>query len=102
MDGDADRVILCDEASNIVDGDQIICDTSGGVLTITLPTRPSIGSEVSFIDGGQSYSINTLTVAPGTENIAGSAGDLSVTTDNENFTLVYVNATVGWTYKDDI
>jgi len=85
-----------------VDGDQIICDTSGGVLTITLPASPSIGSEVSFIDGGQSYSINTLTVAPGTENIAGSAGDLSVTTDNENFTLVYVNATVGWTYKDDI
>ena len=85
-----------------VDGDQIICDTSGGVLTITLPTGPSIGSEVSVIDGGQSYSINALTVAPGAENIAGSAGDITVSTDNENFTLVYVNATVGWTYKDDI
>ena len=55
-----------------------------------------------LIDGGQSYSINALTVAPGAENIAGSPGDITVSTDDENFTLVYVNATVGWTYKDDI
>ena len=89
-------------AYTAVDGDQIICDTSGGILTITLPTGPSIGSEVSLIDGGQNYSINPLTVAPGAENIAGAPGDLTVSTDNENFTLVYVNATVGWTYKDDI
>ena len=78
-----------------VDGDQIICDTTGGVLTITLPTGPSVGSEVSFIDGGQQYSVNALTVDPGVENISGS-------NDNENFTLVYVNATVGWAYKDNI
>ena len=85
-----------------VDGDQIICDTTGGVLTITLPTGPSVGSEVSFIDGGQQYSVNPLTVDPGVENISGSAGSINVTTDNENFTLVYVNATVGWAYKDNI
>ena len=85
-----------------VDGDQIICDTTGGVLTITLPTGPSVGSEVSFIDGGQQYSVNALTVDPGVENISGSAGSINVTTDNENFTLVYVNATVGWAYKDNI
>jgi hypothetical protein len=73
-----------------VDGDQIICDTSAGGLTITLPTGPSIGSEVSFIDGGQNYSLNSLIVSPGTENIAGSPGSITVSTDNENFTLVYV------------
>ncbi len=85
-----------------VDGDQIICDTTGGVLTITLPTGPSVGSEVSFIDGGQQYSVNALTVDPGVENISGSAGSINVSNDNENFTLVYVNATVGWAYKDNI
>tara|TARA_A100001391_G_scaffold205260_1_gene204619 strand:- start:3324 stop:4031 length:708 start_codon:yes stop_codon:yes gene_type:complete len=85
-----------------VDGDQIICDTTGGVLTITLPTGPSVGSEVSFIDGGQQYSVNALTVDPGVENISGSAGSINVSTDNQNFTLVYVNATVGWAYKDNI
>lgn len=85
-----------------VSGDQIICDTSGGVLTITLPTGPSVGSEVSFIDGGQSYSTNNLTIDPGAENIEGAAGSITVSTDNQNFTLVYVNATVGWAYKDKI
>lgn len=85
-----------------VNGDQIICDTSGGVLTITLPTGPSVGSEVSFIDGGQSYALNNLTIDPGAENIEGAAGSITVSTDNQNFTLVYVNATVGWAYKDKI
>ena len=85
-----------------VGGDQIICDTSAGVLTITLPTGPSVGSEVSFIDGGQNYAVNNLTIDPGAENIEGSAGSITVSTNNQNFTLVYVNATVGWAYKDKI
>ena len=84
-----------------VAGDQIICDTSTGVLTITLPSG-SIGAEVSFIDGGQQYSVNALTIDPGAENIEGSAGSINISTDNQNFTLVYVNATVGWAYKDKI
>jgi len=85
-----------------VSGDQIICNTSTGVLTITLPTGPSVGSEVSFIDGGQQYSVNALTIDPGAENIEGAAGSINISTDNQNFTLVYVNATVGWAYKDKI
>ena len=85
-----------------VAGDQIICDTSTGVLTITLPTGPSVGSEVSFIDGGQSYTLNALTIDPSGENIEGVFGSINVNTDNQNFTLVYVNATVGWAYKDKI
>jgi len=84
-----------------VAGDQIICDTSTGVLTITLPSA-SVGAEVSFIDGGQSYSLNALTIDPGAENIEGAPGSVNVSTDNQNFTLVYVNATVGWAYKDKI
>jgi len=84
-----------------VAGDQIICDTSTGVLTITLPSG-SIGAEVSFIDGGQQYSVNALTIDPGAENIEGAAGSINISTDNQNFTLVYVNATVGWAYKDKI
>ena len=85
-----------------VAGDQIICNTTAGVLTITLPTGPSVGSEVSFIDGGQQYSVNALTIDPGAENIEGAAGSINISTDNQNFTLVYVNATVGWAYKDKI
>ena len=85
-----------------VAGDQIICNTGAGVLTITLPTGPSVGSEVSFIDGGQQYSVNALTIDPGAENIEGAPGSVNVSTDNQNFTLVYVNATVGWAYKDKI
>ena len=46
--------------------------------------------------------LNALTIAPGAENIEGSAGSYNISTDNQNFTLVYVNATVGWAYKDKI
>ena len=91
-----------DRPYTAVSGDQIICNTTAGVLTITLPTGPSVGSEVSFIDGGQQYSVNALTIDPGAENIEGAPGSVNVSTDNQNFTLVYVNATVGWAYKDKI
>jgi hypothetical protein len=35
-------------------------------------------------------------------NILGSASDLVVSANGAAFTLVYVNATRGWIYKDNI
>ena len=89
-----------------VNGDQILVDTSGGGIgapvTITLPASPSIGNEVHFIDSGNNLASNNLTIARNGSNILGSASDLTVATNSSAFTLVYVNATRGWIYKDNI
>ena len=89
-----------------VNGDQVLIDTSGGgigtAITINLPASPSIGNEVTFIDSGDNFASNNLTVGRNSSNINGTASDLVVSTNASAFTLVYVNATRGWVYKDKI
>jgi len=89
-----------------VNGDQVLIDTSGGgigtAITINLPASPAIGNEVTFIDSGNNLASNNLTVGRNGSNINGSGSDLVVSTNASAFTLVYVNATRGWVYKDKI
>jgi hypothetical protein len=89
-----------------VSGDQLLVNTSGGGLgvpvTVTLPATPSVGDEVTMIDSGNAFASNNLTVARNGSNILGNASNLTVSTNGAAFTLVYVNATRGWAYKDNI
>jgi hypothetical protein len=88
-------------AETVQPGAQILADTSGGTLTITLPASPSAGEEVSFIDAKYTFDTNAFTVGRNSSNIAGSAADLVVNTEGAGFTLVYSgDATTGWTYKE--
>lgn len=83
-----------------VNGDQVIVDTSSAAVTITLPSSPNVGDEVTIIDAKASFGSNNLTVGRNSSNILGSASDLTVSTNGAAFTLVYLNATRGWAYKD--
>jgi hypothetical protein len=89
-----------------VNGDQVLIDTSGsginGPITINLPASPAIGNEVTFIDSGNNFASNNLTVGRNGSNINGAASNLVVSANASAFTLVYVNATRGWVYKDKI
>ena len=89
-----------------VNGDQVLVNTSGSGIgapvTINLPASPSVGNEVHFIDSGSNLASNNLTIGRNGSNILGSASDLVVSTNAAAFTLVYVNATRGWAYKDNI
>ena len=89
-----------------VNGDQVLIDTSGSgisaAVTINLPASPAIGNEVTFIDSGNNLASNNLTVGRNGSNILGAGSNLVVSTNGSAFTLVYVNATRGWVYKDKI
>ena len=89
-----------------VAGDQLLINTSGSGLgvpaTIILPASPSIGDEVHFIDSGNAFNSNNLTLDRNGNPILGAASNLVVSTNGAAFTLVYVNATRGWAYKDKI
>ena len=88
-----------------VNGDQVLVDTSGGgigaAVTITLPASPAVGNEVHFIDSGNFFNSNNLTITS-SDNILGSSNDLVVSVSGAAFTLVYVSAARGWAYKDNI
>ena len=95
-------------AYTAVNGDQLLINTSGSggglnaPVTVTLPASPAIGSEVTFIDSGNSFGSNNLTINRNSQPILGNAGNLVLSTNGAAFTLVYVNATRGWIYKDNI
>ena len=93
-------------AYTAVDGDQLLVNTSSSGLnssvTITLPASPSIGNEVHFIDSGNFFASNNLTIARNGSNILGAASNLVVNTNGSAFTLVFVNTARGWIYKDNI
>lgn len=93
-------------AYTAVNGDQLLIDTSGGgigtPITVTLPASPSVGNEVHFIDSGNAFASNNLTIDRNGQPILGAASNLTVSANSAAFTLVYVNATRGWAYKDKI
>ena len=93
-------------AYTAVNNDQLLIDTSGAGIsssvTVTLPASPAIGNEVTFIDSGNNFASNNLTIARNGSNILGAASNLVVSANGSAFTLVYVNATRGWVYKDKI
>ena len=95
-------------AYTAVNGDQLLINTTGtggglnAPVTITLPASPAIGNEVTFIDSGNGFGSNNLTINRNSQPILGAASNLTVSTNGAAFTLVYVNATRGWAYKDKI
>jgi hypothetical protein len=82
-----------------VAGDQLIVDTRTNPVTVTLPASPSVGDEVVIIDGFNFFASNNCVVGNNSSNILGAASALTLNTNRQSITLVYVNATQGWTYK---
>ena len=88
-------------AETVQAGAQLLVNTNGGAVTITLPSSPSTGDEVSFMDQGYDFNTNALTVGRNGSNIANAASDLVVNTQGAGFSLVYSgDATTGWSYRE--
>ena len=79
-----------------VSGQGFFCDTNSGNFTCNLPAG-SAGAIVSLQDYRNTFDTNALTVAPnGSEKINGGTGNISLSTEGEGITLVYIDSTVGW------
>jgi len=119
--GTADQILVTDGSGNLsftdnsggtswqavkstgftaVAGEGYFCDTSGGAFTATLPASPTLGDEVTLVDYAGTFDTNNLTVGRNSENIQGSAADLTVSVERAGLTLVYSGATYGWLLKD--
>jgi len=118
--GTADQVIVTDGSGNLsfvdntggtdwqavktagftaVAGEGYFINTTSGAITMTLPSSPTIGDEVSFVDYAGTFDTNNLTIGRNSENIQGSAADLTVSTERAANTLVYTDGTQGWLLK---
>ncbi len=75
-------------------------NTTSGAITMTLPSSPTLGDEVSIIDYAGTFDTNNLTVGRNSEKIMGSAADLTVSVERAAFTLVYTDGTQGWLLRE--
>lgn len=83
-----------------VAGDQLICSTNNNPFTVNLPATPSVGDEVTIVDGLATFATNNLTINPNGSNLNSAAANLVLSTSGQSITLVYINTTRGWTYKN--
>ena len=83
-----------------VAGEGYFCNTTSSAFTATLPTSPTQGDEVSFIDYAGTFDTNNLTIGRNSHNIQGVAEDLTVSVERSAFSLVYVDVTQGWLLKN--
>ena len=79
-----------------VSGEGYFCNTTSAAFTATLPASPSAGDIVAFKDYAQTFATNNLTVGRGGSNIEGVASDITLDTNAESVTFVYVDSTKGW------
>jgi hypothetical protein len=80
-------------------GQGVFCNTTSGSFTLTLPSSPTIGDEVSFIDYAGTFDTYALTIGRNSSKINGAEADLTVSVERAANTLVFTDSTQGWLLK---
>ena len=79
-----------------VSGDGFFANTSGGAFNMNLPAG-SAGAIVSVADYAATWNDNALTVVPnGTDKIGGTNANVTLNTQGQSVTFVFVDSTQGW------
>ena len=76
-------------------------NTTTAAITATLPSSPTLGDFVSFIDYAATFDTNNLTIARNGKNIQGLAEDLTVNQERAGLTLVFTDNTQGWLLQNN-
>jgi len=77
-------------------GEGYFCDTTSGVFTVNLPAGAA-GASVAVADYAGTFNSSALTISPnGTEKIGGVNADVTLSTEGQSATFVYVDSTQGW------
>ena len=86
-------------AGDIIFGD--VGSGGGGPITVTLPSDPVAGDEVTIMDGTGSggFASNNCTVGRNLQPIQGAGADFVMATNNQSVTFIYIDTTKGWQLK---
>jgi hypothetical protein len=81
-----------------VSGDGFFVNTSGGGITVTLPSSPSAGDIVAFKDYAGTFdcSAKALSICRNGSKINGNCANTVFSTQGQSVTLIYVDGTKGW------
>ena len=72
-------------------------DTSSNTCTITMPSNPSAGDTIVFMDYARNFGTNKIIINPNSKNFQGATTPQpEYNTSGQSITCVYINATKGW------
>ena len=91
-------VVVADGSTGLttVAGRGYFINTTGGAITITLPSSPNIGDVIVINDYAGTFDTNAVTINRNGSNINGAAGDGILSTESQTATLTFIDATRGW------
>ena len=76
-------------------------NTFSSAHTINLPSSPSAGDTIAFVDYAGTFGTNNVTVGRGGSKIQGVASDIILNVDRRSTSFVYTDATKGWVPVND-
>lgn len=76
-------------------GEGYFVNTTSAAITVTLPSSPSSGDEVSIVDYAGTANTNNITITS-SDNINGASDDVLINYERGGVSIVYVDATQGW------
>ena len=76
-------------------------NTTGGVVIVTLPASPSVGNIVAIKDYAFKFGTNKCTINRNGSNLDGVGTNVDLTDDGKSVTLIYMDATKGWSFIND-
>src|SRR6056300_15660 len=76
-------------------GEGYFVNNTSAAITVTLPSSPSAGDEVSIVDYAGTADTNNITITS-SDNINGAASDVKIDYERGGVSIVYVDATQGW------
>ena len=80
-----------------VAGEGYFVNTSGGAFEIDLPSSPSVGDEIEFVDFSRSFATNNLTLDQGSNKFQGFTSPKPVyNVEGQSIKIVYSGSTQGW------
>jgi len=86
-----------------VSGDGFFVNTTGGAITVTLPSSPNAGDIVAFADYANTWATacKDVTLCRNGSKINGGCFNATLNTMGQSVTLVYVDGTRGWKNVQD-
>ena len=87
--------------TTMVAGRGYFVNTTGGAVSMTLPSSASIGDSIAIKDYAGTFATNNLTILRNSHNIQGVANNSLIKTNRASVTLIYVDATKGWLFTHE-
>ena len=84
---------------DIASGDRVFVNSKDKEFAVNLPSSPTMGDLVSFIDGGGNSASNNITISGSGHRIMGSYNNYVIDTNFESFDLLYYDTSSGWIVK---